>query len=60
MTRTTAGMDSRCSLAATRFVPFVWSAAEPEAPSGGYRAPAYFCFQQINIALQPHATEARW
>jgi len=26
----------------------------------GYRPPAFFCFQQINIATHTRATEARW
>lgn len=26
----------------------------------GYRPPAFFCFQQINIAPRTRATEARW
>jgi hypothetical protein len=26
----------------------------------GYRPPAFFCFQQINIAPHTRATEARW
>ncbi|MEF8833338.1 MAG: hypothetical protein V5A42_00610 [Halofilum sp. (in: g-proteobacteria)] len=37
----------------------------PRADTGmngpaGYRPPAFFCFQQINIAPHTRATEARW
>ena len=52
MTRTTEGQHSRFSCAGMPVVSFVSSSAPSRGSSGGCPSPAYFCFQQINIALQ--------